>query len=97
MARRLNARNDEETRARIQASQLINRLQRHVDGEVEMTQTQIRAAEILLNKSLPNLTASDVNLNNNVSLVDVLTALSDPAVSGDSDTAVAEESADLRH
>ena len=57
MARRLNTRNDEETRSRIQVSQLINRLQNHVDGNVEMSASQLRAAEILLKKSLPDLQA----------------------------------------
>ena len=44
-------------RSKIQASQLINRLTDHALGEVELTQTQIRAIEILLNKSVPNLAA----------------------------------------
>ena len=55
MAPRFNLKHDEETRAKIQTSQLINRLQKLANGEVEMTQTQLKAAEILLKKSLPDL------------------------------------------
>ena len=57
MAVRLNKRHSDLVRSKIQASQLINRLTDHALGEVELTQTQIRAIEILLNKSVPNLAA----------------------------------------
>jgi hypothetical protein len=52
---RLNPKHDEKTRLKIQTSQIINRLNSFVKGEVEMTTAQIRAAEILLKKSLPDL------------------------------------------
>lgn len=52
---RLNPKHDERTRAKIQTSQLINRLMEHVNGTIEMTTTQVRAAEILLRKTLPDL------------------------------------------
>ena len=57
-ARTRKVRHDDETRRRIQASQLINRLQGHALGEVEMTTTQIQAAQILLKKALPDLTST---------------------------------------
>jgi hypothetical protein len=41
-------------RTKIQASQLVNRLTKHAFGEVEMTQTQVSAAKILLDKALSN-------------------------------------------
>lgn len=47
----------EKTRAKIQASQLVNRLQKHGFGEVELSNTQVKAIQILLDKSLPNLQA----------------------------------------
>lgn len=57
MARRtLRPRHTDEIRRKIQASQLINILMKHVVGEQEMTPTQIKAAEILLRKSIPDLT-----------------------------------------
>jgi hypothetical protein len=56
-ARTRKIRHDDETRAKIQASQLINRLTDHALGTVELSQTQVRAVEILLKKSLPDLTS----------------------------------------
>jgi len=42
-------------RQKIQTANIISRLQKHVDGQVEMSPTQVRAAEILLQKVVPNL------------------------------------------
>jgi len=58
-ARTVKIRHDEETRAKIKVSQLLNRLQDHVFGVAEMTQTQIRAAEICLKKAIPDLTYTE--------------------------------------
>lgn len=55
MAARLNPSHDSRTRDKIKTSQLINRLMKHANGEVEMTNTQVRAAEVLLKKVLPDL------------------------------------------
>lgn len=41
----------------IQATALVNRLKKHADGKIEMSPTQIRAAEILLDRALPKLSA----------------------------------------
>lgn len=54
---RLNPQHDEKTRAKIQTSQIINRLQSFVKGEVEMSASQVSAALGLLKKTLPDLTA----------------------------------------
>jgi len=48
---------DKSVRDRIQTSMLMNRLRDHVVGKVELSQTQVRAAEILLRKALPDLAA----------------------------------------
>lgn len=47
----------EDVRKKIQTSQLINRLTDHALGEVELTSTQVRAIEILLKKTIPDLSA----------------------------------------
>lgn len=61
MAARLNKRHTEEVRARIQASQLINVLQAHaLTGENEISPTRMKAIEILLRKSLPDLSSVEV-------------------------------------
>ncbi len=57
MAARINLKHDVATREKIQTSQLINRLNGHANGENEMSPTQVKAAEILLRKSLPDLSA----------------------------------------
>jgi len=59
-ARVRKIRHDEETRAKIQAAQIINRLQGCVMGTIELTQNQIRAAEILLRKTLPDLQSVEI-------------------------------------
>ena len=58
-ARKIKIRHDEETRLKIQATQLVNRLQDHVFGKVELSPTQVRSAEILLKKTIPDLSSSE--------------------------------------
>jgi hypothetical protein len=55
MAARLNKMHSEQVRLKIQASVIIDRLQKHVDGEIEMKPSQITAAQILLDRSVPKL------------------------------------------
>ena len=59
-ARKRAIRHDDNTRAKIQAAQLINRLTAHACGELELSNTQVRAIEVLLRKTLPDL--SDVRM-----------------------------------
>lgn len=59
-ARKRAIRHDENTRMKIQAAQLINRLTAHANGELELSNTQVRAIEVLLRKTLPDL--SDVRM-----------------------------------
>ena len=59
-ARKRAIRHDDNTRAKIQAAQLINRLTAHACGELELSSTQVRAIEVLLRKTLPDL--SDVRM-----------------------------------
>ncbi len=63
MAARKNTAHLQKTRDKIRTTQLLNRLQDHVVGKVEMTSSQIRAAEILLNKTLPNLQAQTIDVD----------------------------------
>lgn len=58
--RKAGFRHHEETRNKIQAAQLINRLQSIAMGEVEADPTQVNAAKALLNKVLPDLKAVDI-------------------------------------
>jgi hypothetical protein len=61
--RSVKIRHDDETRAKIKTSQLLNRLNDHIFKEVELSQTQMRAIEVLLRKTLPDLSAMEANLN----------------------------------
>lgn len=47
----------DDVRTKIQASQLVNRLTDHALNGLELSQSQIKAIEILLRKSLPDLSA----------------------------------------
>jgi hypothetical protein len=60
-ARTRKIRHDDETREKIQASQLVNRLQDNALGKlkVEMTPGQVRSAEILLKKKIPDLSSTE--------------------------------------
>jgi hypothetical protein len=57
MAARLNRRHQDFVREKIRASQLVNRLEEHVLGKVDMTATQVTAALGLLKKCVPDLSA----------------------------------------
>jgi hypothetical protein len=56
-ARSKKIRHDQETRLKIQASQIINRLTNHVLGNIELSSTQVTAALGLLRKAIPDLAA----------------------------------------
>jgi hypothetical protein len=58
MAARKKLVHDTNTREKIRVSQLINRLQNHIDDKCELSATQLKAVEILLKKSLPDLSAT---------------------------------------
>jgi hypothetical protein len=49
-----------EARGKIKTTQLINRLQNHALGAVDLSATQVRAVEILLKKRIPDLTSMSV-------------------------------------
>jgi len=58
MAARKKLTHDTRTREKIRVSQLINHLQNHIDDKCEISATQLKAIEILLRKSLPDLSAT---------------------------------------
>ncbi len=58
MAARVNRiRHDAETRLKIQVSNIVTYLYEHLAGNRELSSTQLKAAEILLKKALPDLTS----------------------------------------
>jgi hypothetical protein len=70
MAARLNKKHQDDVRLKIQTSQLVNRLQGFALGSpdpktgnpMEIDPTRLRAIEILLRKSLPDLSNVNVEL-----------------------------------
>lgn len=50
----------QKARERISASKIIDRLVKHIHGEVDMSHTQVQSARILLNKVLPDLKSVEV-------------------------------------
>jgi hypothetical protein len=63
MAVRTKLRHDENTKAKIKASQLVNFLQNHVLTGSDVKKTQITAAVALLKKVLPDLASVDGSMN----------------------------------
>jgi len=53
----------DKSREKIKSTQILNRLQNHVIGKNEMSATQVRAAEILLKKTLPDLSQTTLDAN----------------------------------
>ena len=50
----------EKHRGSIRVAFLLKRLQNHANGKNKMSTTQLRAADILLSRSMPTLTATEV-------------------------------------
>lgn len=60
MAARLNPRHQGMVREKIRASQLINILHDHVLGKRGLSATQLKAADILLRKCVPDLQRTEL-------------------------------------
>jgi hypothetical protein len=67
MATRLNRRHQDLVREKIKVAMVIGRLERHVEGELELSSTQIQAAKILLDKSISNA-QTDLNVSGTVNV-----------------------------
>lgn len=62
MARRMTLTHQEDVRKKIQVSQLINVLQAHaLSGEGELSPSRMKAIEILLRKSIADLSAVTIS------------------------------------
>ncbi len=57
MAARLRPQHQDDVRAKIKTSQLLNRLENHALGTLDLSATQIKAIEVLIRKTLPDLSA----------------------------------------
>lgn len=61
MAARKRISHDEKTREKIQTTQLVKRLTEHALTDLELSSSQVKAIEILLRKTLPDLKQFEVN------------------------------------
>lgn len=62
----------DDIRAKIQAGNLIARLQKHINGEITLENSQLKAIEILLDRSIAKLSAVEVSGDPNKPPVGVL-------------------------
>ena len=86
MASRLNTRQSEMTKNHIQTTQLVKRLQEHALGDLELGQSQIRAIEVLLKKTLPDIKSIELtgDPNNPIDIIsDINIRLVEPPLDGD--------------
>lgn len=67
MAARLNNRHQDMVREKIKIGQIIDRLEKHVAGEIELTSAQVQSAKILLDKTISNA-ATDLNVAGDLSI-----------------------------
>lgn len=61
MAARKKLNLTQEWKDKIQISMLIDRLVKHINDEIDMKPTQLRAAEILLKKVAPDLASTQLS------------------------------------
>lgn len=61
-ARTHKIRHDEETRAKIQVAQIINRFMACLNGEIELNSNQVSCGKTLLAKVLPDLTSTEMKV-----------------------------------
>lgn len=55
MAARINRKHSEDIRKKIQASVIVQRFHDHFMGKLDLTQTQIKVGDSLLDRSVPKL------------------------------------------
>lgn len=76
MPRKSGYRHHEDTRKKIQAQSIINRLQAHIDSKTPiMDASQVNAARALLNKVLPDLSAVEMEHGVTDELAEVLKSI----------------------
>ena len=66
MAARLHPRHQDHIRATIKIGNIINQLEKHIAGEIEMSVTQVASAKLLLDKTMSNA-PTEINQQTEVS------------------------------
>jgi hypothetical protein len=79
MAERLNKNHSESCLKRIRTSQLLNRVQDHALGQVEMSKTELTAACFLIERTLAKAEApKELKVSGELTLVEILRQASQP-------------------
>ena len=88
----ISARNQDRIRNLIEVEKIVKKLNGHILGRTKMTNTMVRAAEILLRKIQPDLTAIQLSTDNSqgVPLLKIVRAARDDAIEHDAATAESE-------
>jgi len=78
----ISARNQDRIRGLIKVEEIIKKLNNHILGKAKMTNTMVRAAEILLRKIQPDLTAIQLQTDETggVPLLKIVRAVPAPAL-----------------
>ncbi len=78
----INRKTQDAIRASIKAQEIVDCLNAHILGELKMTNTQVRAAEILLRKIQPDLTATQLTTEDGqgVPLLKIVRQAQPPAI-----------------
>ena len=77
MAATLTKRQTDKARELIKTSMLVQRLGDHVQGLCELTPSQVRSAEILLNRTLPCLISQEFSTDDGETGLPILTIVRD--------------------
>lgn len=77
-ARTMRIMHQDDVRAKIQTSQLVKRLEDHALGLLDLTTTQIKAIEVLIRKTLPDLQSVEHSGGVTINHEDALDALDGP-------------------
>jgi len=72
MAARIRTKHQDEVRAKIQASVLIGLLESHAMGETELSASRIKAIELLLKKSIPDLQSIELTGDDDAPITHVI-------------------------
>lgn len=76
VGKRLKPHHQEDIKLKIKTTQIIRRLQKHIDGKLELSATQVSAAQTLLRKVIPDLASTETHLTVE-SMSDVLRQVSE--------------------
>lgn len=65
MAARLRKSHQDDVRTKIKVGNIIDRLEKHIAGEIELSSTQVASARLLLDKTISNA-PTDNNISGDV-------------------------------